>query len=442
MDITPALIGALMVTTAMTRPAAAEVPPSPRRIEIADPLPYGQQPIDYLGRDTDTAVDRLQRRLAAGQDVLRYDERFGYLRSLLEVLQIPVESQVLVFSKSALNPELVGPDNPRAVYFNDHVYAAWVPGAPTVELLAIDPSQGAVFYTVHSLTPPPAPSGNGAQGEGPRIRRETRCLTCHAGSNTLHVPAPTVRSFLTDEHGKPIAGYSRITHQTPLSKRWGGWYVTGTVNGQRHLGNLIGKADGRLPHLLSPPGRAAEDEEHAALTGNVTDLKTYFDVSKYPSPHSDVVAHLVLEHQAHGHALLTRVNYEARLGRRSDAEEQLLWYLLFVDEAPLHGPMRGTSGFAEQFPKQGRRDSKGRSLRDLDLQTRLFRYRLSYLIDTPAFQRLPKDVKTRLYRRLWEVLSGIDVAPQFQKIPAAERRAIIEILRDTHEGLPAYWHQP
>ncbi len=44
------------------------------------------------------------------------------------------------------------------------------------------------------------------------------------------------------------------------------------------------------------------------------------------------------------------------------AAVEIVDYLLFVDEAPLPGPIRGDSGFAAAFEAQGPRDRRGRSL--------------------------------------------------------------------------------
>ena len=105
--------------------------------------------------------------------------------------------------------------------------------------------------------------------------------------------------------------------------------------------------------------------------------------------------------------------------------------LLFVKEAPLAGPFEGTSGFAEQFQKLGPRDGKGRSVRELDLGTRLFRYRCSFLIYSDAFDALPQLAKEFVYRRLAEVLRGADTSADFAHLTGAERKAILEILTST-----------
>jgi hypothetical protein len=102
-------------------------------------------------------------------------------------------------------------------------------------------------------------------------------------------------------------------------------------------------------------------------------------------------------------------------------------------------PVRGVSGFSEVFASSGPRDRKGRSLRDLDLKTRLLRYPCSYLIYSEPFDQLPEVARERLYRRLWEVLTGRDNTAKFASLSAKDRKAILEILQDTKKGLPDYW---
>jgi hypothetical protein len=385
----------------------------PQRISIDQALPYGQQPVDYWGATAQDAVQRLNRRLAKGEIELPFDDERGYLMPLLKALNVPVESQLLVFSKTALNPQLVEPKRPRAVYFNDEVAVGWVPEAAALEISAVDPHLGGQFYTL----------AQSAERQ-PQLVREQRCLACHAGATTLQVPGFMVRSFLTDDAGKPVVGYSRITHETDLAKRWGGWYVTGKPADLTHRGNLIGEAD-RQRH-----------QRDSSFRGNVAHLEPFFDVATYPTTHSDVVAHLVFNHQMHGLNLLIRVNLESRLNRRSDAEDQLLRYLLFADEAPLASPVEGASGYTGWFERQGPADSQGRSLRQFDLHSRLFRYRLSYLIYTPAFEGLPIEVKERVYVRLWEEFTGNGASEASKHLESDERSAILAILRATKKDLP------
>jgi hypothetical protein len=383
-------------------------------------LPFRERPVDYFGVEAEDAGSRLARRVALGEVKLERREGTGWLLSLLRELRVPVESQVLVFSKSSVHARLIGPKTPRAIYFNDEVYVGWVPGSPMIEVSAIDPAKGAIFHAV-----------NQDAGDGrPSFVREESCLLCHASAGSLNVPGHLLRSFVTDRQGEMRSGWTRVTHDTPFANRWGGWFATALqADGFGSLANLVGDDD-HARHRTEPGFR-----------GPVTDLTEAqgVDLSAYPSKHSDVVALLVLDHQVHGHNLLTRVSYEARFDRRSEAEELLLRYLLFADEAPLPAPIRGSSGFVAWFEKQGPRDRQGRSLRQLDLNTRLLRFRCSPLIYGAAFDGLPEDVRQRLFNRLREVLTAREPVPQFARLSAAERRAIFEIIRETKAALPPEW---
>jgi len=380
-------------------------------------------------RDAPTdAVARLNQRLEAGEQQLRFDGAGGYLRSLLAALAIPVESQMAVYSQTSLQRARVSPQNPRVIFFNDSTAVAWVPGG-FIEVASHDPRQGAVFYTLQQI---PAAV--------PQLVREDRCLTCHLSSAAEGIPGFFIRSIPTAVGGATMPWLGNITtdHRTPLPERWGGWYVTGNHVPGPHLGNaLIANADARE----LPPWDANR---------NVMTLKGRIDTETYLSPYSDIVALLVFEHQAHMMNLLTRIGWEARVlahessprsatALRAIAEE-VVDYFLFADEVPLNG-VRGASGFAERFTGKGPRDRMGRSLRDLDLQERLLRYPFSYMIYSGAFDALPAAAKNAIYRRAWEVLSGEERAQKYLRLSREDRRAILEILRDTKRGLPDYFLQ-
>ncbi|MBW3540385.1 MAG: hypothetical protein KY476_08950 [Planctomycetes bacterium] len=392
----------------------------PRRVTLDDPVPWGQQPVDYHAGEPNDAVARLNARLSSGEVALEFAEPHGYLPALLRELDVPVASQLLVFSKTALNPALVGPRRPRAVYFSDEVAVGWVPGAAALEVMALDPVRGAVFYTLTQSAR--------ERADAPRLlKREQRCLACHAGNSSLNVPGWLVRSFVTDDTGEPISGYSRVTHATAFEKRMGGWYVTGTHGRMSHQGNVFG--DESLRRLRDDP----------SAFGNAQSLPATIDGSAYLSPHSDLVAHLVFQHQMHGLNLLIRAGQEARLGLKSDVEDLLVRYLQFADEPPLTDPVRGTADYRKAFEARGFRDAAGRSLRRLDLRDRLFEHRLSYLIDSTAFDGLPDEVRERLYRRLYDVLVAEVPPPPFDDLPVDERAEIIDIVAATKRSLPEFW---
>jgi hypothetical protein len=119
--------------------------------------------------------------------------------------------------------------------------------------------------------------------------------------------------------------------------------------------------------------------------------------------------------------------------------EQMVEYMLFADEAPLQDPVEGVSSFTATFPERGLRDKQGRSLRDFDLQRRLFRYPLSYMIYSEIFDGMPQAARDRVYRRVYDVLTGKDGNRQFGHLTIADRRAILEIVADTKTDLPDYW---
>ncbi len=389
-------------------------------------MPFDEEAIGYGKAAAAGAVARLQARLDRDQLKLAHDEQFGYLLSVLEALKVPRASQMLVFSKTSFQRERISPRSPRALFFNDNVYVGFIPGSPLLELSVADPKLGAVFYTLNQDT-----------NKRPRFVRTDQCLECHASAKSMGVPGHLVRSFATDEEGVVdlSSGTSLVNHRTPLAERWGGWYVTGRSGGQAHRGNLFGKA------------ALAKHEQEPNASGDLENLNRFFDVSRYPGSHSDIVALMVLEHQTHLHNFITRLHYEATMALQTyghlnylkNISEAFLKYLLLTEEAPLTAAIRGTSGFAKDFAAQGPRDKQGRSLRDFDLQTRLFKHSCSYLIYSEAFDALPERMKAHLYQRLWDILSGKDANPEFARLTAKDRKAILEILRDTKPGLPGYW---
>jgi len=404
---------------------------------------FEQPPIEYSQSTPENCISELQARLDGGQSQLVYAEGTGYLPALLEALEVPVESQMLVFSKTSLQRERISPRRPRAIYFNDNAYIGFCQSGEVLEVSAVDPRLGTVFYT---LAQRPV--------ETPRFVRQTdNCLLCHSSSRTEGVPGHLVRSLFVDPGGQPLlsAGSYTVDHTTPLARRWGGWYVTGRHGEQTHLGNLV-IAGGDVPQPL--------DNSQGQ---NVVDLTDRFAVDDYLTPHSDLVALLVLEHQTLVHNRLTRANYAARQALHYQAEmnralgeaeghrwesttrriesagNELVRALLLVDEAPLTASLTGTSGFVEEFSRRGPRDARGRSLRDFDLQRRLFRYPCSYLIYSQSFDALPEEMRQFVWRRLWGVLVEGHDAAEFAHLSSDDRQAIVEILRDTKKDLPEYW---
>jgi hypothetical protein len=384
---------------------------------------------NYLKNTLRDPVSGLNRKLQQGALQLQFESGKGYLRSVLEALHVPIESQMVVFSKTSLQSVRIEPRNPRTIFFNDSVSVAWVRGG-FIELASHDPQQGVIFYSLEQQ-----PVGK------PEFVRRDDCLRCHISDASLGVPGMMVRSRFTAPDGMPQLIYGGYTtdHRSPLEERWGGWYVSGTAGKARHMGNAM-VAEGNLESMVSEQ------------TLHVKSLEEKFDTDGYLSPHSDVAALMVFDHQMHMTNLLTRVGWEVRSAvydKRRDlavrlraSASELVDYLLFVDEAPLAGRIEGTSGFAAKFAAGGPRDSQGRSLRQLDLEKRLLRYPCSYMIYTEAFDSLPVEVKAAIYQRMWRILSGEEKGAKYTRLSLADRQAVVEILRETKKGLPDYFQQP
>ena len=381
-------------------------------------------------------VAELNQKILEGKVELQYDKTAGYLRSVLETLRIPVESQIVAYSKTSVQSPRINPKNPRTLFFNDSVAVGWVNGG-FIELAAQDPKQGIIFYTLNNNA---LPGLSGLTiGSKPYFKRSDSCLQCHLSYATLGIPGMLLRSVYPDVNGTPQnqAGSFVTDHRLPIKQRWEGWYVTGEDESVVHLGNGT-VTDVDHPEIM---------ESKLALTS----LNSRFDTGLYLSPYSDIAALMVFDHQMRMMNLLTRVNWEARYGlyqhsaglstRLREAADEFVDYLLFVDEAPLDAPIHGSSGFAEKFSAQGPRDSRGRSLRQLDLKHRLLKYPCSYMIYSAAFDAVPAEAKEAIYRRMWEVLSGREKDAKYARLTSGDRQAIIEILRDTKKDLPDYFNR-
>lgn len=403
-------------------------------------------PISYSESEPDNAVSRLFAEIDAGEKALEYDPHFGYLKTLLDELDIPVSSQSLVFSKTSLQRNRISPRNPRSLYFNDDIYVGFCQSGDVLEISAADPQLGTVFYTIDQT-----------DRETPRLKRETdSCLICHGSPHTKGVPGHLLRSVFADPSGQPIlaSGTYRINQNSPFKQRWGGWYVTGSHGEQSHLGNLIVREK-----------RPDESIDNTAGQ-NVTDLSDRLHVENFLTPHSDIVALLVLQHQTEAHNLITRANFTTRqalhledrlnrelnepadkrwdstTSRMKSVIEPLVEYMFFCEEPALRFPVSGTSSFADDFAAKARRDREGRSLRDFDLQTRVFKYPLSYLIYSESFQQLPPEAKEYTMQRIWDVLSGKETSEKYAHLTPEVRKGIREILLATMPSLPNYYYAP
>jgi hypothetical protein len=389
--------------------------------------------IKYSTAPLNNLVADVNRRIQDGALRLTFDGRGGYLRSALEALQMPTDSQLLVFSRASLQGKQISEQNPRAVFFNDRVALGWVRGGDVLEVAAHDATAGVVFYTLDQRTDAPGP---------PQFKRAFICLGCHMAGDTLGVPGLLMFSTARQDPSQPFTLPRFVDQSDPLERRFGGWFVTGSTGSAMHVGNAAAALDGRASReLMSVEG--------------------LFDADGYRALSSDIVAHLVFTHQVGMINLLTRAGWQARVAdpalhppyAAAPGEEErialmmkgvaseVVDHLLFIDEAALTDRVRGQSGFAERFSAMGPRDRRGRSLYELDLSRRLMKHPCSYLIYSPAFDALPARAKNPIYQRLWEVLSGADRAARYQSaLSRADRQSIVEILRDTKKDLPPYFH--
>jgi hypothetical protein len=388
--------------------------------------------IQYATTPTTDVVAELNRKLSDGSARLDFGTQ-GYLQSALDLLNIDISSQMVVFSKTSVQAHLISPNNPRALYFNDAVTLGYIRNAPFLELAAVDPKQGIVFYKLDQK-----------DSATPQFVRDNVCLSCHLSRNTMDVPGLRLRSVVTGPTGRTFdyVGDFQMDQRTPFKEKWGGWYVTGSIKSATHLGNVL-FVDAEKSESLN-----------TAESVTLTTLTDRFDVKAYPAASSDVAALMVYEHQAHMTNLLVRIGWDTRVAihqglQNVDSElymqflannaREAVDYMLFVDEPRLPGKVATSSTFAKEFSEKGPRDKKGRSLKQLDLATRLLRYPCSYLIYDPIFESLPLEAKAALYHRMWEILSGKVNDRKYEHLSHSDRRNIIDILRDTKSDLPEYF---
>ena len=417
---------------------------------VAQPAMSEYALIGYSEPATHNRVARLEAALAKGEVKLESHGERGYLDSLLKALDIDPHSQTLVFSKTSLQYPLISTQTPRAVFFNDDTYIGWVQHSTIVEVLTIDARLGSVFYIFH----------NAAKGMGFEASSQ-RCIVCHdsTGATGGGIPLVMARSSIynmNDINLREVSGIGNVNDRTPISERWGGWYVSGLHGEQTHLGNIRLQSAEELPRL------------NAFLKGNMATLEGQhlFDTSPYPTPTSDIVALMTLEHQLAIQNQLTYIKFKApavlmrnkldssieatkwaeipQQGQRALTRmlDELVSWMLFKEAAVFDAPIEGSAGFRDSFLARGPRDGAGRSLRDFDLQTRLFRYPLSYLIYSEAFDALPAYASDYVYQKLAGVLEGRDNDPRFAYLTAAQRQDTLAILRDTKPAIVPYLSPP
>ncbi len=408
---------------------------------------YENAPINYSASTPHDAAQALEKAQEQGKVKLDRTDDWAVLHSLLKQFHIPEASQVMVFSKTSKQNNLITPATPRVVYFGDNAYVGYCLGG-VIEVSVIDPKLGPIFYTADPEV---------SKSEPIRFTRDQNCMSCHGGPFSPDVPGVLVRSVYPSPDGHPLTsqGSKVVDTTTPFEDRWGGWYVTGKHGSLIHKGNVTAEENGDKVTFDPAPGQ------------NVTKLDKFFDTSPYPRKTSDIVALMVLEHQTSMQNILTKANQTAmramhmqkslqkELGepvldepvntaRRmiDHSAQDVVDALLFKDEAALPpGGIEGSSGFQEQFEKNAPHTADGRSLKDLQLLNRLFKHRCSYMIYSLTFTNLVPQLKTTVFKGLWDALQGKDPQQRYAYLSASERRNIARILVETLPGAPAEWRQ-
>lgn len=408
--------------------------------------PTAQAPFEPWKTSQDP-VAKLWQRVTGGALSMDGRSPHSFLAQLLKELDVPVTSQVLVFSKTSLQNALIGPLTPRALYFSEEVYVGWAQGG-MIELIGVDPAQGPQFYT---LTIPYE------KGEKPRLATDETCLNCHESSRTNGVKGMLVRSVYAADDGQPLLseGSFLTGHESPLGERWGGWYVTGKHGSDLHMGNTVAQ---------QTKSGISLDRRRGA---NVTSLAKFISTEPYLTNTSDIVALMVLEHQCTMHNLLTAAAKSTReaMARQHDLQkafgepvtdvpqgsalsvirshaEKLVKHLLFCEEYTLKDDgVEGGAAFQEAFRRNRHESKEGRSLKDFQLLTRLFKHRCSYMIYSRSFEALPSQMKSEVYSQLGQVLTGKDLSEDFTDLTPSEREHIREILLETKPEAKAAWKE-
>jgi hypothetical protein len=312
------------------------------------------------------ACSELLRRVGKKEVKLDTSSRQTLTKGLLDQLHVPVTSQLLVFSGTASQGAKVRSGNPRALYFNDEVYIGVVPEG-FVEMIGVDPEFGPVWYSIEKVV----------RGVAPEAQRDTSCFGCHGSSSG--VPSMFTRFVLPNEAGgRDDFLDSTEGHHAAFATRFAGYHVTSVAPLSHTKEGLI---------TLRHAGKVAI--KHIKVGER-------YDPSLHLTRTSDIVAHLLHAHQVGFVNLAAEINTYARDGRlrspdvgKPDPEvlsamvDKLVRYMLFADEAPLpEGGVTGHPDYLRDFASNRRPCKVGPSLKDLDLRTRMFKYRCSYMIYT------------------------------------------------------------
>ncbi len=379
------------------------------KIGIDDPIH------DYYAAQSQDRFARFLADIESGKTTLDTSNELKLLEGVLDRLEIPVSSQMLVSSATSLQKTRISPSRPRALYFNDDTYVGFVPGGQ-IEVISIDPKRGGMFY-IFDRNRSNAP---------PRAKKATNCLTCHATVQMGKVPQLVVESVVTDMTGGGEMAFRRDVsgHQIPLADRFGGWLVTGEKDFTDHWGNVL----------------IVRERENTKK--RIIRFGELFNQKNYLAPTSDLLPHLLHEHQVGFINRSVQASYQTRVLLQKPGPDPkalaaelktlangLVKYLLFAEETSLPSQgIQGSEAFRREFVARRHATSDGRSLRDLDLKTRLLKYRCSYMIESPIYAELPRALRHAIEQELALALSNTQPSPDFAYLPKEEKEAIRTIL--------------
>ena len=371
---------------------------------------YSAIPDDSFARLYKTLTDKKR-------EQIQFKNEREALAALLHDLNISKHSQVLVFSNTSLQLSKISAKSPRAVYFNDDLYVGYVPGG-FIEIIGIDSRLGAIPYLFKLPQ-----KGN---SQYPPIRRSTRCMRCHASEQTGQVPGLLLSSVIPAETGGSLDNLNphKPGHHLPYSKRFGGWFITDQNETQNNWANSIGKM-----------------KQGGEVMRRKIPIPYNFIRTKHLSQKSEFVSHLILEHQIGFTNLCITVQYAYRecFARPSKYNYQemkayyiseLIKYCLFRDEPTLENfQMNETKYFRNYFE---RTHQNTHQLRKLDLKTRLFKTRCSYMLGSRVFNELPDSFKITFLDSLKEAISNKEsaYANLTDHLGLEERKTILKVLHE------------
>jgi hypothetical protein len=172
----------MMIASGLSRPLAVAVTALGIGTALAATDLWDLPPLRYSETASHDPIAKLAEALAKGERKVEGTTLLEKLRFVLKLLEIPEESQILVFSKTSKQNSLMHPGNPRCLFFNENSYVGYVPGGD-MEVITHDPMLGSIYYLI----------GTGGHGSALEITRDNSdCLSCHGTARTESVPGVLV----------------------------------------------------------------------------------------------------------------------------------------------------------------------------------------------------------------------------------------------------------